>query len=84
MTQTNDAEANDAEEIRQLRAALRKTQRELAELSLDNERLAKELRRAQRTVDGAWEQIAVMRHSSSWRMTAPVRMAKARLRRALR
>ena len=84
MTQTNDAEANDAEEIRQLRAALRKTQRELAELSLDNERLAKELRRAQRTVDGAWEQIAVMRHSSSWRRPAPVRMAKAHLRKALR
>lgn len=75
---------NDAEEIRQLRAALRKAQREYAELSLENARLAKDLRRAQRTTEIAWEQIRTLRQSSSWQMTAPVRQLKTRLRQVLR
>ncbi|PHP52424.1 methyltransferase [Actinomyces ruminis] len=57
---------------------------EMAELSMRNEELEKELRRANRVVSGAWEQIDVLRHSSSWRATAPVRAFKTRLRGALR
>ncbi|MBW3068854.1 methyltransferase [Actinomyces sp. 432] len=78
-----DASARD-EEIRQLRATLRKMRHEISELSLRNEELEKELRRANRTVAGAWEQINVMRHSSSWQMTAPVRALKTVLRGVLR
>ncbi|SDN23592.1 hypothetical protein SAMN05216355_101352 [Actinomyces ruminicola] len=72
------------EEIRQLRATLHKMKHELAELSMRNEELEKELRRANRVISGAWEQIDVLRHSSSWRVTAPVRAFKTRVRGVLR
>ncbi|WP_240038109.1 MULTISPECIES: methyltransferase [Actinomyces] len=72
------------EEIRQLRATLRKMKHEMAELSVRNEELEKELRRANRVIAGAWEQLGVLRHSSSWRVTAPVRAFKTRLRGVLR
>ncbi|WP_103063634.1 methyltransferase [Actinomyces qiguomingii] len=88
MTSENADSVHDAsdrdEEIRQLRATLRKMSHEIAELSLRNEELEKELRRANRVVAGAWEQLDVMRHSSSWQLTAPVRAVKARLRGVLR
>lgn len=75
--------SDESEEIRQLRSALRKCQAELARVNLDNEHLERELRRVRRTIDGAWEQLEVLRHSSSWRMTAPVRRVKAVLLRVL-
>ncbi|CED91364.1 methyltransferase [Actinomyces succiniciruminis] len=80
-----DSAARDCEEeIRQLRATLHKMKHEMAELSMRNEELEKELRRANRVISGAWEQIDVLRHSSSWRVTAPVRAFKTRLRGVLR
>lgn len=49
-----------------------------------NEELEEELRRAKRTVNGAWEQLETLRHSTSWKLTAPIRLAKGTVRGALR
>ena len=41
-------------------------------------------RRAKRTVDSSWEQLETLRHSTSWKLTAPIRLAKGNVRGALR
>ena len=78
----NQSEMN--EEIRQLRSALRQAQKDMAVLGKRNEELEEELRRAKRTVNGAWEQLETLRHSTSWKLTAPRRLAKGTVRGALR
>ena len=78
----NQSEMN--EEIRQLRSALRQAQKDMAVLGKRNEELEEELRRAKRTVNGAWEQLETLRHSTSWKLTAPIRLATGTVRGALR
>ncbi len=78
----NQSEMN--EEIRQLRSALRQAQKDMAVLGKRNEELEEELRRAKRTVDSSWEQLETLRHSTSWKLTAPIRLAKGNVRGALR
>lgn len=72
------------EEIRQLRSALRQAQKDMAVLGKRNEELEDEIRRVRRTVSGAWEQLETLRHSTSWRITAPVRAVKTTIRGAVR
>lgn len=72
------------EEIRQLRSALRQAQKDMAVLGKRNEELEDELRRTRRTINGAWEQLETLRHSTSWRLTAPLRLVKGTIRGAIR
>ncbi|SDE52622.1 hypothetical protein SAMN05421878_1128 [Actinobaculum suis] len=69
---------NASEELRQLRAALRATQGQLAQERLAREEVEARLRRSERLLDNAWEQLATLRNSDSWRATAPLRLAKRR------
>ena len=74
-------ESSSEEELRQLRAALRASQSEVQKLG--NDQLEKELRTANRKLGGAWEQLDAIRHSTSWKMTAPVRLVKTAVRKGL-
>ena len=78
----NETDVN--EEIRQLRSALRQAQKDMAVLGKRNEELEDELRRTRRTINGAWEQLETLRHSTSWRLTAPIRLVKGTIRGAIR
>jgi hypothetical protein len=71
---------DDEEELRQLRAALRQSQRELAVLGFQVERLERDLRLKTAALDGAWGELETLRHSTSWRITAPMRRIKGALR----
>ncbi|MFT0846432.1 methyltransferase [Actinomycetaceae bacterium L2_0104] len=77
-------ETEMTEEIRQLRSALRQAQKDMAVLGKRNEELEKENRRINRTVNGAWEQLETLRHSTSWRVTAPIRLIKGTIRGVIR
>lgn len=72
------------EEIRQLRATLRKMQYELAEANLQVESSRVQARRAQESADVAWDQLRLLRASHSWKAMAPLRFVKDDLRRVLR
>lgn len=76
--------SRDTEEIRQLRSALRQTQKELAVASARNEELESEVRKLNRSLDGAWQQLDTLRHSTSWQITAPIRVAKSAVRSIIR
>lgn len=76
--------SQNQEEIRQLRSALRQTQKELAVASARNEELEAELRKTNRSLDGAWQQLDTLRHSTSWQITAPIRGAKTAMRSIIR
>ena len=76
-------ESSSEEELRQLRAALRASQSEVQKLGKRNDQLEKELRTANRKLGGAWEQLDAIRHSTSWKMTAPVRLVKTAIRKGL-
>lgn len=76
--------SRDTEEIRQLRSALRQTQKELAVVSARNEELESEVRKLNRSLDGAWQQLDTLRHSTSWQITAPIRVAKSAVRSIIR
>jgi chromosome segregation ATPase len=71
---------DNEEELRQLRAALRQSQRELATLGLHVENLERELRLKTAALNGAWGQLEALRHSTSWTITAPIRRIKGALR----
>ncbi len=71
---------SDEEELRQLRAALRQSQRELAVLGQKVEELERELRLKTAALDGAWGELGTLRHSTSWRVTAPLRRLKSAIR----
>ena len=71
---------DEQEELRQVRAALRQSQRELATLGLRVEHLERQLRLKTVALDGAWGELETLRHSTSWRITAPMRRIKGRLR----
>lgn len=71
---------SESDELRQLRAALRQSQRELAELGVQVEELESDLRHKNEALAGAWEELATLRHSTSWRITAPIRRLKASIR----
>lgn len=68
------------EEVLRLRAALRQSQRELSVLGHRVTELEDELERKSAVLEGAWAQLDVLRHSTSWRITAPIRLIKAPLR----
>lgn len=72
------------EEVRQLRSALRQAQKDLAIAGARNEELEAQLRKANRSLDGAWQQLDTLRHSTSWQVTAPMRLAKSTVRGLLR
>ena len=72
--------ASQDDEIRRLRAALRHAHAEAGELHAEIQRLEKEQRIMQRKLDGAWEQLSDIRHSTSWHLTAPVRHVKSAVR----
>ena len=76
-------ESSSEEELRQLRAALRASQSEVQKLGKRNDQLEKELRTANRKLGGAWEHLDAIRHSTSWKMTAPVRLVKTAVRKGL-
>lgn len=71
------------EELRRLRGELRASEAIIGDLRGKNEQLEKDLRLAKRKLAGAWEQLETLRHSTSWRITAPVRVFKGVLRKGL-
>ncbi len=71
------------EDLRLLRSSLRAAEQEISELRERNEHLEKDLRLAKRKLEDSWEQLETLRHSTSWRLTAPLRGVKAALRRGL-
>lgn len=70
---------NTEEENRQLRAVLRQTQRDLAAANGRVEALEAELRTATRSLENSWSQLSILRQSSSWRLTAPIRVFKSKV-----
>ena len=68
------------EEILRLRAALRQSQRDLSVLGHRVTELETQLQKTSTVLDGAWAQLDVLRHSTSWRVTAPIRFIKASIR----
>jgi len=70
---------SDEEELRQLRAALRQSQRELFTLGQKVEQLERDLRLKTAALDGAWGELETLRHSTSWQVTAPIRRLKSAL-----
>lgn len=72
------------EEVRQLRSALRQAQKDLAVASARNDELEAQLRKVNRSLDGAWQQLDTLRHSTSWQLTAPIRLAKSTVRGLIR
>jgi hypothetical protein len=75
--------SSSEEEMRQLRAALRASQSDVQKLGKRNDELEKELRTVNRKLGGAWEQLDAIRHSTSWKLTAPVRLVKTAVRKGL-
>lgn len=71
---------SEQEELRQLRAALRQSQRELSELGRQIENLEAEKRHLTEALNDVWFQLRTLRGSSSWRVTAPLRRLKSRVR----
>ncbi|MCF2705939.1 methyltransferase [Arcanobacterium haemolyticum] len=71
------------EELRRLRGALRASEVIIGDLREKNEQLEKDLRLAERKLAGAWEQLETLRHSTSWKLTAPVRVFKSTVRKGL-
>lgn len=72
--------ANEAEEIRQLRAALRDTQQALAREIQERQQAEESLERAQRSLERTRDQLTRLRHSPSWIATAPLRAWHRRVR----
>lgn len=72
--------ASDQEELRQVRAALRQSQRELAAQGRRIEELEAEKRHMTEALDQMWSQLRTLRHSSSWRLTAPLRRLRGSAR----
>lgn len=64
------------EEIRQLRAALRQSQRELSSARRRTEEVELELRRTKRSLEDSWYQLDTLRKSESWRVGSFLRKAK--------
>lgn len=67
----------EQEELRQLRAALRQSQRSLSELGRQIEKLEAEKRHLTEALDDVWFQLRTLRGSTSWRVTAPLRRLKS-------
>ena len=65
------------EELRRAKAALKRSQEQLAEVGRKAARLERELASVNGRLMESWEQIRLMRASVSWRLTAPIRAIRA-------
>jgi cephalosporin hydroxylase len=68
------------EELRVSQAALRRTQAELVGVGRELEDLKREIASTNGRLLESWEQIHQMRRSISWRLTAPIRAVRSRMR----
>ncbi len=65
------------EELRRAKAALRRSQEQLAEVGRRAAALERELASADGRLKESWDQIRLMRASISWRLTTPIRAIRA-------
>jgi hypothetical protein len=70
------AAADPSEELRLARAELRLSRRKQAELGRDLEARNLELDKTKGQLGESWNLVTNMRHSTSWRVTAPLRVIK--------